>query len=93
MQQFPCNEHGVPQYPKGDARRLFVLLAAIDKLPRPTLTTLSAFTGHNKGTIDADVAKLAEQYGVEIGRDGPVFVLRSWGDVLKQQGVRKSLKG
>ncbi|MGC0155242.1 hypothetical protein ACPRNU_22510 [Chromobacterium vaccinii] len=93
MQDFPCNDHGVPQYPKGDARRLFVLLAAIDKLPRPTLTTLSAYTGHNKGTIDADVVKLVEQYGVEIERDGPVFVLRSWGDVLKQQGVKKSLKG
>jgi len=93
MPDYPCNDHGVPQYPKGDARRLFVVLAAIEKLSRPTLTTLAAYTGHNKGTIDAGVVKLVEQYGVEIDRDGPVFVLRSWGDVLKQQAVKKILSG
>jgi hypothetical protein len=87
------NDYGVPQYPKGDARRLFVLLAAIDYLERPTLTTLAAYTGHNKGTIDADVVKLNEQFGVVIEREGPVFVLRSWGDVLKKGGVKKHLEG
>ena len=90
---FESNEHGVPQYPKGDARRLFVVLAAIDCLERPTITSIAAYTGHNKGTIDADVAKLRDQYGVEIDRDGAVFVLRSWGDVLKKAGVKKHLKG
>ncbi|WP_100084888.1 hypothetical protein [Burkholderia ambifaria] len=91
--QFELNEYGVPQYPKGDARRLFVVLAAIDCLERPTITSIAAYTGHNKGTIDADVAKLRDQYGVEIDRDGPVFVLRSWGDVLKKTGVKKHLMG
>ncbi|MFC3110896.1 hypothetical protein ACFQAT_28620 [Undibacterium arcticum] len=67
------NEYGVVQYPKGDARRLFVLLAAIDYLERPTLTTLTKFTGHNKGTITADVDKLRDQFGVEIHKDGPVY--------------------
>lgn len=87
------NEHGVPQYPKGDARRLFVLLSAIDLLERPTLTSLAGFTGHNKGTIDADVLKLREQFGVSIDREGPVFVLRSWGEVLRKNGVKAHLKG
>lgn len=91
--EYEVNQHGVPQYPKGDARRLFVVLAAIDSLERPTITTLAAYTGHNKGTIDADVVKLREQYGVDIGRDGAVFVLRSWGDVLKRAGVKKYLRG
>lgn len=86
------NEHGVPQYPKGDARRLFVLLAAIEKLSRPTLIALANYTGHNKGTIDADVAKLCEQYGVKIERDGPVFQIVDWGDILKQSGVKNSLQ-
>lgn len=90
---FEVNEHGVPQYPKGDARRLFVVLAAIEYLERPTITTIAAFTGHNKGTIDADVAKLREQYGVEIKREGAVFAVRSWGDVLKRAGVKKHLQG
>ncbi|PCE30348.1 hypothetical protein [Burkholderia ubonensis] len=91
--EFEVNEYGVPQYPKGDARRLFVVLAAIEHLERPTITTLAAFTGHNKGTIDADVMKLREQYGVEIDREGAVFVVRSWGDVLKKGGVKKHLQG
>lgn len=89
----PVNESGVPQYPKGDARRLFVILAAIDHLDRPTLTSIAAYTGHNKGTIDADVTKLREQFDVEIEREGPVFVVRSWGDLLRKAGVKKHLKG
>ena len=91
--QFEANDYGVLQYPKGDARRLFVVLAAIDCLERPTITSIAAYTGHNKGTIDADVEKLRDQYGVDIQRDGPVFVLRSWGDVLKKAGVKKFLHG
>ncbi|MDR6397921.1 hypothetical protein ACTOWA_00530 [Herbaspirillum seropedicae] len=87
------NEHGVVQYPKADARRLFVLLAAIDYLERPTLTSLSEFTGHNKGTIDADVAKLREQYGVMVEKDGPVYSVESWGDLLKKSAVKKFLQG
>lgn len=87
------NEHGVTQYPKADARRLFVLLAAIDYLERPTLTTLSEFTGHNKGTIDADVAKLREQYGVMVEKQGPVYSVESWGDLLKKNAVKKFLQG
>ena len=33
---FARNQFGVPQYPEHDARRLFVLLSAIDLLERPT---------------------------------------------------------
>jgi hypothetical protein len=87
------NAHGVPQYPKADARRLFVLLAAIDRLERPTLTSLADFTGHNKGTIDADVARLAEQYGVVVAKTGPVYSIEYWGEILKKAGVKKVLQG
>lgn len=80
------------QYPKGDARRLFNLLVAIDSLDRPTLTSLAEHTGHNKGTIPADVDKLIEQYGVEIVKDDAVFRVVSWGDVLKKTGVKNILK-
>lgn len=85
------NEHGVPQYPKSDARRLFVLLAAIERLPRPTLTTLAAYTGHNKGTIHRDIVKLAEQYGVKIVKTGPVYRLSDWGPILSPSGIREHL--
>ncbi|MEM8519468.1 hypothetical protein [Janthinobacterium sp. CAN_S7] len=90
---YPTNDHGVPQFPKGDARRLFVLVAAIDVLERPTLTTLAEYTGHNKGTIPADVGKLVEQFGVELVKDGPVYRVESWGDVLKKNSMRKFLRG
>jgi hypothetical protein len=85
------NEHGVPQFHKGDARRLFVLAAAIDKLSRPTLSTLSEYTGHNKGTISSDIQRLTVQYGIAIIKEGPVYSIKCWGDVLKAEGVRKVL--
>lgn len=87
------NEYDVPQFPKGDARRLFVVLDAIDRLERPTLTTIAEYTGHNKGTIDADVRKLVLQFGVDIRREGAVFVILDWGIVLKKTGVRRHLYG
>lgn len=79
----------VDPYPRSDARRLFVLLAAIDRLERPTLTSLSAATGHNKGTIDADVLRLSEQYGIDIAKEDAVYRIVSWGDLLKKDGVRR----
>jgi hypothetical protein len=82
-----------PPFPKGDVRRLFVLLAAIDSLDRPTLTTLATFTGHNKGTIDADVGRLVEQFAVRIDREGPVFRLLDWGPYLKKSPIKKLLTG
>lgn len=81
------NHRGVTQYPKADARRLFVLLAAIDTLARPTIMTLSDYTGHNKGTVDRDVAKLNTQYGVQIVKAGAVFSIESWGSLLHRTQV------
>lgn len=81
------------QYPKGDARRLFALLASIDALERPTLTTLANRTGHNKGTITADVAKLRDQFGVQIVKEGAVFRIESWGNLLNIDQIKKLLPG
>lgn len=86
------NKHGVVQYPKGDVRRLFVLLASIDKLERPTLTSLAEFTGHSKGNIDHDVQKICEQLCVKIVKDGPVYSIVDWGDIVKKTGVKRALK-
>lgn len=89
----PKNEHGVTQYPKGDARRLFVLLAAIDMLERPTISSLAAYTGHNKGTIPSDVEKLCEQFGVGIVKKDAVYSIQSWGDLLRKEVVSRFLEG
>lgn len=89
----PLNEHNVIQYPKNDPRRLFVLLAAIETLERPTITSISAYTGINKGVIDAHVNNLNEFYGVTIEKDGPVYSVTSWGRILNQEGVMECAHG
>ena len=89
---FTKNEFGVPQYPDGDARRLFVLLAAIDLLERPTISAIADLTSRHRDTIDADITVLHTQYGVTVHKISDVYRIESWGDVLKKQGVKKFLK-
>lgn len=90
---FSTNKHKVIQYPKNDPRRLFVLLYAIETLDRPTLTTISEYTGLNKGVIDSHTKNLNEFYGVTINKDGPVYAIASWGDILNREGVKKCVHG
>lgn len=89
---FKKNEFGVPQYPEDDIRRLFVLLSAIDLLERPTPSSISDLTGHDKDKIDGEVRILREQFGVVLPKIGDIYHLESWGDVLKKDGVKKFLK-
>jgi hypothetical protein len=89
---FDKNEFGVVQYPPDDIRRLFVLLAALDLLERPTLVTICDLTGLDTETIDDDIERLREQFGVQIFKLGSVYRIESWGDVLKKSGVVKRLK-
>lgn len=90
---FPKNHFGVPQYPEHDARRLFVLLSAIDLLERPTTSALADLTGYDKESIDGDVLRLREEFGVQLHKVGEIYHIESWGDVLKKTGVKRYLKG
>lgn len=85
------NEHGVPMYPRGHAGRMLVCLAAIDKLARPTATSVADLTGLSKGKVDEYVAALAAEFAVKIRKDGPVYSLESWGPYLKATAVRTCL--
>ncbi|HTH44860.1 MAG TPA: hypothetical protein VL528_07240 [Oxalicibacterium sp.] len=89
---YPKNQFGVPQYPLGDARRLFVLAAAIDLLERPTATAIADLTGIDKAIIEDEVAKLREQYGMTIHKFGDMYKIESWGDVLLKDGVVRAMK-
>lgn len=89
---FKKNEFGVPQYPEHDARRLFVLLSAIDLLERPTLSAIADLTSLERDTIEQDVQKLQEQFGVVLHKAGAVYHIESWGNVLNKEGVQKYLK-
>jgi hypothetical protein len=86
------NQFGVPLYPDNDARRLFVLLAAVDLLERPTLTAISDLTSLDKQAIDTGVHVLQQQYGVDIHRIGETYRINSWGNVLNRNGVMNYLK-
>lgn len=90
---FPKNHFGVPQYPEHDARRLFVLLSAIDLLERPTASALADLTGYEKESIDGDAQRLREEFGVLLHKIGDIYRIESWGDVLKKNGVKRYLKG
>ena len=82
------NQFGVPQYPDNDARRL----SAIDLLERPTASAIADLTSLDKETIDDDISKLRDQYGVMLHKVGEVYRIDSWGEVLKKNGVKKYLK-
>lgn len=86
------NHFGVPQYPPGDARKLFVLLAAIDLLERPTQAAVADLSGHAREAIDGDVARLREEFGVNLHKIGDVYHIESWGDILKRRGIARHLK-
>jgi len=91
MAEIEVNEHGVPQYPKGHTGRLLVTLAAIDKLERPTATSVAALTGLSKGKIDDYVYALNSELGMTITKEGPEYRIDNWGELLKKMGVRKCL--
>jgi hypothetical protein len=86
------NQFGVPQYAENDARRLFVLLSAIDLLERPTASAIADLTSIDRDAIDGDILRLREQYGVDLHKIGDVYHIESWGEVLKKSGVKKFLK-
>ena len=91
MSELPINEHGVPLYPKGHVGRLLVTMAAIDALDTPTAASVAALTGLSKGNIDTYVAALNREFGAHIVKDGPVYSIQAWGDILKKAGVKKVL--
>lgn len=89
---FPKNNFGVPQYPEHDARRLFILLSAIDLLERPTVSAIADLTSHDRETIDGDIARLREEFGVVLHKVGEIYHIESWGNILKRNGVKRFLK-
>ncbi len=86
------NEFGILQYPADDARRLFVLLAAIDLLERATPSSIADLTGIAAESIDDDIEILCQQFGMKVQKHGNVYRIESWGDILKKEGVIKRLK-
>lgn len=91
MSGLPTYLNGVPQYPKANAGRLFVTLAAIDFLDRPTVISVALHTGLNKNAIQHYVDQLNNEYGVVIVKELRVFRIESWGSILNKAGVQRCL--
>lgn len=89
---FPKNQFGVPQYPDSDARKLFVLLTAIDLLERPTASAIADLTSHKRESIDHDVMRLREEFGVVLHKVGEIYHIESWGDIIQKEGIKRFLK-
>jgi ABC-type branched-subunit amino acid transport system ATPase component len=80
-------------FPKGDVRRYFTLLSAINRLGKnATLRQLVKETGHNRGTIAVDIGKMQAQLCVEIVKEGLCYRIKSLGPLLTKQGIEKCLK-
>ncbi|CAJ0780334.1 hypothetical protein [Ralstonia chuxiongensis] len=83
----------VPDYPKGDLRRLLAVLAAIDTTTDATLLKLVARTGIDRKTVTLLVQQAREQASVRIEKAGAVYRLLDWGPVIKRAGALRALKG
>lgn len=75
-------------FPKGDARRYFVVLAAIDSMKKgeATIHRVATATGSTRAEAQRAVQAAGEQFGVVFERDGSAYIISSWG-VLKKSGV------
>ena len=85
------NQFNIPQYEQGDSRRLLVLLASIDLLGRPSQAALADLSGYAREDIDAAVARLREEFAVNLHKVGEVYHIEAWGQLLQPEGVRQLL--
>lgn len=82
-----------PTYPKGDLRRMLMVLGAIDEAGEATLVQIATRTGLDNKTVSDLIAKAQEQAGVVIAKTGAKYSITDFGPVLKKKGVNLSLRG
>ena len=80
-------------YPKGDLRRMLVVVAAVASIPSATLVKIATRTGLDKKTVTRLISQAIEQACVGIEKNGPVYSLTDWGPVLKERGAIMALTG
>lgn len=74
-------------YPKGDLRRMLVVLGAIHQCGEATLVQIVARTGLDNKTVSDLIAKAQEQAGVIMEKSGSSYRITSLGPVLKKNGL------
>ena len=83
----------IPQYPKGDLRRMLVVLAAIDTPQGSSLVRIAQRTGLDKKSITRLIDQAGEQAAVSIAKEGAVYRIVDWGPVIKRNGAKIALSG
>ncbi|MBP8275330.1 MAG: hypothetical protein KAX55_00355 [Propionivibrio sp.] len=85
-------ESKVP-YPKGDLRRMLVVLAAMDLPQGASLVQIAERTGLDKKSVTRLIEQAREQAGVVILKRAAVYYVESWGPVVKKAGAKLALTG
>lgn len=82
-----------PMYPKGDLRRMLMVLGAIHEAGGATLVQIVARTGLDNKTVSDLIVKAQEQAGVGIGKSGSKYNILYMGPVLRLAGCKLALTG
>lgn len=83
----------IPVYPKGDLRRMLMVLGAIEEGNGATLVQIAARTGLDNKTVSDLIGKAAEQASVGIQKTGAKYRIANLGPVFKKVGVNLALTG
>lgn len=81
---------GITLWPKGDLRRMLVVLVAIDRASDrggASLLEMVEQTGMDKRTITHQMEAAVAQAGVILQKTGARWRIASWGPMLHRQGV------
>jgi hypothetical protein len=79
-------------FPKGDARRCFTVLVAVDELGADaTLHYVAQSLSCTRAEAQRALQAAAVQFDVELTKVGYAYAIASWG-VLNQEEVRKLLR-
>ncbi len=84
---------GAPAYPKGDLRRMLVVLGAIQEAGGATLVEIVARVGLDNKTVSDLIAKAQEQAGVRVAKVGAKYTIIDFGPVFKIAGCKQALTG
>lgn len=82
-----------PKYPKGDLRRMLMVLGAIHEAGGATLVQIVARTGLDNKTVSDLIVKAQEQAGVGVGKSGSKYNILYMGPVLRMHGCKLALTG
>lgn len=80
-------------YPKGDLRRMLVVLAAMDLPQGASLVQIAERTGLDKKSVTRLIEQAREQAGVVVLKKGAVYKVENWGPVVKKAGAKLALTG